>query len=101
MSDAPTVSAGSPAAVHGPAIARLRGLLAQQPIARADAFARGWRAEQALIAALPPRYGQVLESLLSRFESAAMFGEESCSFSAADLRGELSVWLDKAERTLG
>lgn len=101
MSDAHTVSARSPAAVHGPAIDRLRGLLAQQPIARADALARGWRAEQGLIAALPPRYGQVLESLLSRFESAAMFGEESCSFSAADLRGELSVWLDKAERALG
>ena len=100
MSDAHTVSAGSPAAVHGPAIARLRGLLAQQPIARADAFARGWRAEQGLIAALPPRYGQVIESLLSRFESAAMFGEESCSFSQTDLIDSLALWLDKAQAQL-
>jgi hypothetical protein len=43
----------------------------------------------------------VLEALLSRLESAVMFGEESCSFSATDLRGELSVWLTKAERALG
>lgn len=86
---------GAPAA-----IARLRSLLNQAPSPSAGELARAWRAERALISALPPRYGQVLEALLSRLESAAMFGEESCSFSAADLRGELTVWLTKAERTL-
>lgn len=83
------------------AIGRLRGVLTQAPAPPAADLARAWRAERELLAALPPRYGQVLEALLSRMESAAMFGEESCSFSAADLRGELSVWLTKAERALG
>lgn len=59
-----------------------------------------WRAEPALLAALPPRYGEVLESLLTRVESAAAFGEESCSFSLNDLSAQLALWLDKAERQL-
>ena len=83
------------------AISRLRDALTQAPAPTAAERARAWRAERELLAALPPRYGQVLEALLSRLESAAMFGEESCSFSAADLRGELTVWLTKAERALG
>lgn len=82
------------------AIGRLQSLLARVPAPPAAELARAWRAERELLAALPPRYGQVLESLLSRMESAAMFGEESCSFSAADLRGELTVWLAKAARAL-
>ena len=83
------------------AIGRLRSVLDRTPALQAAELARAWRAERELLAALPPRYGQVLEALLSRLESAAMFGEESCSFSATDLRGELSVWLAKAERALG
>ena len=59
-----------------------------------------WRSETELLGSLPPRYGEVLESLLTRFESAAAFGEESCSFSVNDLVGQLSLWLDKAERQL-
>lgn len=86
---------------HAAAIAALRLLLAEQPAPPAAQWIARWRSQQPLIAALPPRYGQVLESLLARFESASMFGEESCSFSAADLRGELAVWLDHAERALG
>jgi hypothetical protein len=79
------------------ALARLRASLqgAQPP---AGALASMWRGEVALIASLPPRYGEVLESLLTRYESAALFGEESCSFSAGDLREQLGLWLDKAER---
>lgn len=96
----PAESASHAAPAHREAIERLRALLEQPPAARTDEWAHRWRAEHALIAALPPRFGQVLEALLARLESAAMFGEESCSFSAADLRGELQVWLTKAERAL-
>ncbi len=59
-----------------------------------------WRSEPGLVAALPARFGEVLEQILTRLESAAAFGEESCSFSVGDLRQQLSVWLDKAETRL-
>lgn len=101
MDGAPgTLAADRPAGLPT-AIARLRGVLTQAPAPTAAELAGAWRAERELLAALPPRYGQVLEALLLRLESAAMFGEESCSFSAADLRGELTVWLTQAERMLG
>lgn len=61
------------------------------------ALARQWRAHAALLAALPPRYGQVLEDILGRLESAALFSEESCSFSQRDLLDALDDWLDKAQ----
>lgn len=64
------------------------------------AFCRQWRAETALLAALPPRYGQVLEDLLGRLEAGRLFSEESCSFSQEDLHAHLAVWLDKAQQTL-
>jgi len=54
------------------------------------------RGETALLAALPPRYTQVLEDLLGRLESASLFSEESCSFSQRDLLDALGDWLDKA-----
>ncbi|MFM8546059.1 MAG: hypothetical protein ACKODB_00295 [Betaproteobacteria bacterium] len=85
---------------HAESVARLRGSLATSP-ANAVALAALWRSEQALLGALPARYAEVLESLLTRFESGALFGEESCSFSAGDLREQLGLWLDKAERVLG
>ena len=99
--DTPGPSDADAGLAHRAALARLRALLELQPAPRSDEWANRWRAESDLIAALPPRFGQVLEALLARLESAAMFGEESCSFSAADLRGELQVWLAKAERALG
>ena len=72
-----------------------------------DAFARGeltvaalastWRdAARAHEPALPPRYHEVLDRVLSQLESAALFAEESCSFSQADLTAMLRDWLDKA-----
>jgi hypothetical protein len=72
-----------------------------------DAFARGeltvaalastWRAAaQAHEPALPARYHEVLDRVLSQLESAALFSEESCSFSQADLCAMLRDWLDKA-----
>ncbi len=50
--------------------------------------------------ALPERYGQVLERLLNQLESSALFTEESCSFSQADMVGALADWLQRA-RALG
>lgn len=54
------------------------------------------RTQDALLAALPPRYGEVLLQLLDRLESSALFSEESCSFSQTDLLANLQVWLEKA-----
>jgi len=64
----------------------------------ASALAQAWRGETALLAALPPRYGQVLEDILVRLESAGLFSEESCSFSQRDLLDGLIDWLEKAQR---
>jgi hypothetical protein len=61
------------------------------------ALAREWRGQAILLPALPPRYTQVLEDILGRLESAALFGGESCSFSQRDLLDALSDWLDKAQ----
>ena len=58
------------------------------------------RAQQALLAALPPRYGEVLLNLIDRLESSALFTEESCSFSRKDLLDHLQTWMDKARGVL-
>lgn len=63
-------------------------------------FSRHARAHTALLAALPPRYGQVLHDLLDRLESSALFAEESCSFSQRELHDSLQLWLDKAAQQL-
>lgn len=63
-------------------------------------FCRQWRAEAALLEALPARYGQVMEDLLGRLEAGSLFVEESCSFSQEDLHAHLATWLDKARQTL-
>lgn len=73
-----------------------------------DAFAHGrlsiadltnqWRdAARHHQPALPQRYQDVLERVLSQLESAALFTEESCSFSQADMVGALREWLGKAQ----
>lgn len=70
----------------------------QLPLA---ALASQWReAVRAHQPPLPERYGQVLERLLSQLESSALFTEESCSFSQADMMGALADWLQRA-RALG
>jgi len=61
---------------------------------------RAWRSRPDLMAALPPRYGQVAEDLLSRLEAGSLFSEESCSFSQQDLLQGLHGWLDKAAQQL-
>lgn len=65
-----------------------------------SSFCQTWRAQRALLEALPPRYGQVMEDLLGRMEAGSLFTEESCSFSQEDLQANLAVWLDKAKQTL-
>jgi hypothetical protein len=59
--------------------------------------ARGYRALQE---ALPARFVEVLAGLLDRLESSALFTEESCSFSQADLLDNLALWLEKARESL-
>ena len=60
-------------------------------------LARTWRdAAQSHQPALPPRYIDVLERVLNQLESAALFTEESCSFSQADMVAALGEWLAKA-----
>lgn len=92
----------SPAMSHDTTLRNLRATLdaLQQRRMPADEFCRVWRNESDLLAALPPRYAQVLDDLLARLEAGSLFGEESCSFSQEDLRASLSVWLDKAGQTL-
>jgi hypothetical protein len=60
-------------------------------------FCHVWRAQQALLADLPPRFAVILEDLLSRLEAGSLFTEESCSFSQTDLHATLSMWLEKAK----
>jgi hypothetical protein len=85
------------------AIAPLRHALAQL---RADtlgvpAFCAQAREQDTLLAALPPRYGEVWMGLIDRLESSALFSEESCSFSQSALLDNLEGWLVKAGDVLG
>lgn len=60
-------------------------------------LARNWRdAASTHEPALPQRYLDVLERVLNQLESAALFTEESCSFSQADMVAALSDWLARA-----
>jgi len=66
---------------------------------RSDALVHEVRAQLAsggLPPALPPRYAEVLDQLLDRLESSALFSEESCSFSQRDLIDALGQWLTRA-----
>ena len=60
-------------------------------------LARVWRdAAETHQPALPQRYVDVLERLLSQIESSALFSEESCSFSQGDMVDALGDWLERA-----
>lgn len=60
-------------------------------------LARVWRdAAEQHQPALPQRYRDVLERLLTQVESSALFSEESCSFSREDVLGALADWLQRA-----
>ena len=78
-----------------------------QSIAHLEANAIGitefigqWRNTAGLCEALPARYRVVLDDLLARLESTALFSEESCSFSQKDLLENLRVWAEKARTQL-
>ncbi len=60
-----------------------------------------WRSQDDLLDALPPRFRDVMEDLLSRLESGSAFSEESCSYRQEDLLGALEDWLGKADAKLG
>ncbi|RZI85302.1 MAG: hypothetical protein EOP38_05530 [Rubrivivax sp.] len=65
------------------------------------ALVQQWReAARSHQPALPQRYLDVLERVLTQLESSALFSEESCSFSQTDIVNALSDWLAKA-RALG
>ncbi len=66
-----------------------------------SAFSHLAQNRAALLAALPPQFATVLQQLLDRLESGALFSEESCSFSQKDLLDSLQQWLDHAQRQLG
>jgi hypothetical protein len=59
------------------------------------------RAATDLLAALPPPFTQVLNNILDRLESSALFTEESCSFSQSGLLENLGGWVEKAQLRLG
>ena len=65
-----------------------------------NAFSTSARGQDALLQALPEKFGVVLHGLLDRLESSALFAEESCSFSQQDLFDSLQMWLDKAQTQL-
>jgi len=82
--------------------ARLRAALDEHRAGELPAaeLAQTLRGETALLAQLPPRYTQALEEILLRLESAALFSEESCSFSQRDLVEALADWLQRAQQQL-
>lgn len=55
---------------------------------------------QALAYALPEQFQTVLDAILDRMESGAMFTEESCSFSQRQLQDQLELWLEKVVQRL-
>ena len=63
-------------------------------------FCHASRHDAERVAALPPRFGEVLLGLLDRLESSALFSEESCSFSQKDLLDNIALWLEKARQEL-
>jgi len=67
---------------------------------RPGEFAQVARQQHELVAALPPKFGEVLNGLLDRLESGALFDAESCSFSQSGLHDSLQMWLDKAQERL-
>lgn len=58
------------------------------------------RGATALLSSLPPQFEEVLNNILDRLESSALFTEESCSFSQSGLLENLGVWVEKARLRL-
>ena len=66
----------------------------------AQAFSAQARGHEALLQKLPSAYRQVLDDLLDRLESSALFSGESCSFSQDGMLDNLQLWIDKARGKL-
>jgi hypothetical protein len=67
---------------------------------RATELTDAARAALVLASSLPPQFGEVLNNILDRLGSSALFTEESCSFSQTGLLENLEVWISKAESRL-
>jgi hypothetical protein len=78
--------------------AQVQQVLADQ--LRTNTLVQTARESQALVSALPEQYKRVLNDILDRLESGALFTEESCSFSQRDLLGSLMLWTEKAGKQL-
>lgn len=81
-------------------IARLAKLLEENAYADSKQLIDEFRSEKSLLAELPAVFEGALESILERMESTALFSEESCSFSKADMIAALTVWVEKAKSYL-
>jgi hypothetical protein len=66
----------------------------------AHAFSALAASAPSVLTALPPRFGEVWQDLITRLESGALFDAESCSFSQSDLQESIRLWLDKAAERL-
>ncbi|MGL4574860.1 MAG: hypothetical protein ACRCV9_08735 [Burkholderiaceae bacterium] len=66
----------------------------------AASLAKVCRGNADITTQLPGAFATVLDDIVIRLESGAMFSEESCSFSQDDLVNELQVWLEKAQQKL-
>ena len=71
----------------------------RQELPAAEFSARA-RTLGAQLTGLPQAFGPVLEQLLDRVESSALFREESCSFSQSGMLDSLQLWIDKARERL-
>ncbi len=83
-------------------IQQLQALLAQATEGRrpTQELIATARRSTALTQALPAKFDPVLQDILDRLESSALFTEESCSFSQRDLLDALGTWLRKAQLAL-
>jgi len=84
-------------------VSQLRATLAQLEAGtlRPDVTCARFRMATLQWHSLPERYATVLERLLAPLDMAVMLGEESCSFSRADVVQALHQWLDHAEQIIG
>lgn len=85
-----------------PTLERLDQALTELQAGRLDTrqFVALARDQPELLARLSPRYAEVLNGLLDRLESSALFDAESCSFSQRDLTDSMRLWLQKATALL-
>jgi hypothetical protein len=87
------------AKTHLDALARAAQAL-RAGVCTTASFAQSVRDARALIDALPPAYERAMNEIVTRLESAALFGGESCSFSHTELYDALNVWIEKARGKL-